>query len=207
MPPHAAPACPITGLLLAGGRGTRMGGVDKGLQPLRGEPLALHVLRRLAPQVDALVISANRHFDAYAALGAPFRAPIVADAHADFAGPLAGLAAGMRAARTPLVLCVPCDSPFLPDDLAARLVAALDAQHADIAFATTLDAHGGIAPQPVFALVRTALADDLAAYLAAGERKMRAWYARHKSVEVPFGDERAFYNANSLRDLAGLERA
>lgn len=87
MPSHAAPACPITGLLLAGGRGTRMGGVDKGLQPLRGEPLALHVLRRLAPQVDALVISANRHFDAYATIGAPFRAPIVADAHADFVRP------------------------------------------------------------------------------------------------------------------------
>ncbi|ABC37861.1 molybdenum cofactor guanylyltransferase MobA [Burkholderia thailandensis] len=207
MSSRTAPASPITGLLLAGGRGTRMGGVDKGLQPLRGEPLALHVLRRLAPQVDALVISANRHLDRYAALGAPFRAQIVADAHADFAGPLAGLAAGLRTAGTPLVLCVPCDSPFLPADLAARLAAALDAQRADIAFATTVDAGGGVAPQPVFALVRTALADDLAVYLAAGERKMRAWYARHKTVEVPFSDERAFYNANSLRDLAGLERA
>ncbi|KVE45406.1 molybdenum cofactor guanylyltransferase MobA [Burkholderia sp. BDU5] len=206
MPPHAAPSSTITGLLLAGGRGARMGGVDKGLQPLHGKPLALHVLRRLAPQVDALVISANRHLDKYASLGAPFDARVVADTHADFAGPLAGLAAGMRAADTPLVLCTPCDSPFLPADLAARLAAALDAQHAEIAFATTVDAHGDVSPQPVFALVNTALADDLAAYLASGERKMRAWYARHKTVEVPFDDERAFYNANSLRDLAGLER-
>ncbi|KWZ45514.1 molybdenum cofactor guanylyltransferase [Burkholderia savannae] len=207
MPPHAAPSSTITGLLLAGGRGTRMGGVDKGLQPLRGEPLALHVLRRLAPQVDALVISANRHLDAYAALGAPFHARVITDTHADFAGPLAGLAAGMRAASTPLVLCTPCDSPFLPADLAARLRAALDAQRAEIAFATTVDTNGGASAQPVFALVSTALADDLCAYLASGERKMRAWYARHKTAEVPFDDERAFYNANSLRDLAGLERA
>ncbi|AOJ09316.1 molybdenum cofactor guanylyltransferase MobA [Burkholderia mayonis] len=206
MPPHAAPSSTITGLLLAGGRGARMGGVDKGLQPLHGEPLALHVLRRLAPQVGALVISANRHLDTYASLGAPFDARVVTDTHTDFAGPLAGLAAGMRAADTPLVLCAPCDSPFLPADLAARLAAALDAQHADIAFATTVDAHGDVSPQPVFALVSTALADDLAAYLASGERKMRAWYARHKTVEVPFDDERAFYNANSLRDLVGLER-
>ncbi|WP_323118583.1 molybdenum cofactor guanylyltransferase MobA [Burkholderia alba] len=205
MPPlHASVAA--TGLLLAGGRGMRMGGVDKGLQLLRGEALALHGLRRLAPQVDRLVISANRHLDDYAALGAPFGARVVADADADFSGPLAGLLAGMRAAAAPRVLCAPCDSPFLPADLGARLAAALDAAGADIAMATTVDAHGTASPQPVFALVRTALADDLAARLDAGERKMRAWYARHKTVEVAFDDERAFYNANSLQELAGLNR-
>lgn len=205
MPSTSVPRA-ITGLLLAGGRGMRMGGVDKGLQTLHGEPLALHVLRRLAPQADALVISANRHLNDYTALGAPFAARIVADEHADFAGPLAGLLAGMRAATTPLVLCAPCDSPFIPLDLAARLAAALDAQAADLAMAVTIGPDGEVSPQPVFALLNTALAADLAACLAAGERKLRAWYARHKMTEVTFDDEHAFYNANSLQELAGLER-
>ncbi|WDD93444.1 molybdenum cofactor guanylyltransferase MobA [Burkholderia sp. FERM BP-3421] len=201
--PSSAPA----GLLLAGGRGTRMGGVDKGLQLLHGEPLALHVLRRLAPQAGPLVISANRHLDRYAVLGAPFGATVATDADDSFAGPLAGLLAGLLAVDAPFVLCAPCDSPFLPADLGARLAAALDAAHADIAMAATVDAHGARSPHPVFALVRTALADDLTAALEAGEHRMRAWYARHKTVEVTFTDERAFYNANSLQDLAGLNRA
>ncbi|NML29536.1 molybdenum cofactor guanylyltransferase MobA [Paraburkholderia antibiotica] len=196
----------ITGLVLAGGRGTRMGGVDKGLQPLHGEPLAAHVLRRLAPQTGALLISANRHADIYAALGATYRATVIPDTLPDFAGPLAGLLAGMRAAGTAYLLTAPCDSPWLPADLAARLTQALDANHADIATVTTLDARGNASLYPVFALLRTALADDLAAFLAAGERKVRAWYARHKTVEVVFTDERAFYNANSLQELADLER-
>ncbi|OLL30235.1 molybdenum cofactor guanylyltransferase MobA [Burkholderia sp. SRS-W-2-2016] len=197
----------ITGLVLAGGRGTRMGGVDKGLQPLHGEPLAAHVLRRLAPQTGALLISANRHSDIYAALGAPYRATVVADTLADFPGPLAGLLAGMRAAGSEYLLSAPCDSPWLPTDLAVRLAQALDANHADIATVTTLDARGNASLHPVFALLRTALADDLAAFLAAGERKVRAWYARHTTVEVVFSDERPFYNANSLQELADLERA
>ncbi|WP_179402551.1 molybdenum cofactor guanylyltransferase MobA [Burkholderia guangdongensis] len=202
----ARPLPAITGLVLAGGRATRMDGADKGLQMLDDAPLALHVLRRLAPQVDEIVISANRHPDRYAALGAPFGARIVADATPDFPGPLAGLLAGLRVARAPLVACAPCDSPFLPDDLVARLHAALDAQHADVAMAITVDARRNRSPQPTFALVRTSLADDLAARLAAGERKVRAWYARHKTAEVEFHDERAFYNANSWQELAALAR-
>ncbi|NUX56978.1 molybdenum cofactor guanylyltransferase MobA [Paraburkholderia youngii] len=196
----------ITGLVLAGGRGTRMGGVDKGLQPLRGEALAAHVLRRLAPQTGPLMISANRHADIYAALGAPYRATVVADTLPDFPGPLAGMLAGLRAAGTAYLLSVPCDSPWLPADLAARLADALDANHADIVTVTTIDIRGETTLHPVFALMRTAVADDLAAFLAAGERKVRAWYARHKTVEVVFADERAFYNANSLQELADLER-
>lgn len=184
----------------------RMGGRDKGLQPLRGEPLALHVARRLAAQVQALVISANRNLEAYAALGAPFYARIVSDASNDFAGPLAGLLAGLRAAQTDFVLCAPCDAPHLPLDLARRLAASLEAEQADIATVTTTDAQGYVSLHPVFALVRTSLADDLAAFLAAGERKVRTWYAHHKHVEVPFEDEHAFYNANSLQELAELER-
>ncbi|MBC8729338.1 molybdenum cofactor guanylyltransferase MobA [Paraburkholderia sp. UCT2] len=196
----------ITGLVLAGGRGTRMGGVDKGLQPLHGEPLAAHVLRRLAPQTGPLMISANRHPETYAALGAPYRARLVADTLPDFPGPLAGMLAGLRAAGTAYLLSAPCDSPWLPADLAARLADALDANHADIATVTTVDTDGETSLHPVFALMRTAVADDLAAFLASGERKVRAWYARHKTVEVVFADERAFYNANSLQELADLER-
>ncbi|MEX3852509.1 molybdopterin-guanine dinucleotide biosynthesis protein A [Paraburkholderia youngii] len=196
----------ITGLVLAGGRGTRMGGVDKGLQPLHGEALAAHVLRRLVPQTGPLMISANRHPDIYAALGAPYRATVVADTLSDFPGPLAGMLAGLRAAGTAYLLSVPCDSPWLPADLAARLADALDANHADIVTVTTIDIRGETMLHPVFALMRTAVADDLAAFLAAGERKVRAWYARHKTVEVVFADERAFYNANSLQELADLER-
>ena len=196
----------ITGLVLAGGRGTRMGGLDKGLQLLAGEPLALHVAKRLTDQVDTLLISANRDPDDYARLAAPFQARVVADTTGDFPRPLAGLLAGLRAASTELVLCVPCDTPALPTDLARRLLAALDAEHADVAVAATVDRQGHTSLHPVVALVRTALADDLSAYLEAGERKVRTWYARHKHVEVPFSDEHAFYNANSLRELADLER-
>jgi len=196
----------ITGLVLAGGRGTRMGGVDKGLQPLHGEPLAAHVIRRLAPQTGALLISANRHPDVYAALGAPYRATVVADALPDFPGPLAGILAGLRAAGTAYLLSVPCDSPSLPADLAARLAHALDANQADLATVATVAPKGDKSLHPVFALMRTTVADDLAAFLSAGERKVRAWYARHKTVEVVFTDERPFYNANSLQELADLER-
>jgi molybdenum cofactor guanylyltransferase len=196
----------ITGLLLAGGRGMRMGGVDKGLQVLRGDALALHVLRRLAPQTGALLISANRNAPRYAELGAPFHATVIADTLPDFPGPLAGLLAGLRAARPGFMLSAPCDTPALPVDLAARLAGALDAEHADIATVTTSNAQHETSIHPVFALMRTTLADDLAAFLDAGERKVRAWYARHKTVEVAFADERAFYNVNSLQELADLER-
>jgi molybdopterin-guanine dinucleotide biosynthesis protein A len=191
----------ITGLLLAGGRGMRMGGVDQGLQMLHGEPLAAHVLERLAPQTGALLISANRHPDTYATLGAPFGATVVADTLPGFPGPLAGLLAGLRTAGTAYVLSAPCDSPWLPADL--------DSEQADIATVTTVttvDGHGQKSLHPVFALLRTALADDLSTFLDAGERKVRAWYARHKTVEVVFTDERAFYNINSLQELADLER-
>jgi len=197
----------ITGLVLAGGRGTRMGGLDKGLQMLHGEPLALHVLKRLAPQTGPLLISANRHADRYAELGAPFGAMVIADTLPDFPGPLAGLLAGLRAANTGFVLSAPCDTPNLPPNLAMRLAETLETVRADIATVTTRDPHGEISMHPVFALVRTSLADDLSAFLEAGERKVRAWYARHTMAEVAFADGSAFYNANTLQELADLERA
>ncbi|MGF6777933.1 molybdenum cofactor guanylyltransferase MobA [Paraburkholderia sp. GAS334] len=201
------PTGQITGLVLAGGRGTRMGGLDKGLQRLHGEPLALHVLRRLALQTGPLLISANRHADRYAELGEPFGATVIGDTLPDFPGPLAGLLAGLRAAKTEFVLSAPCDTPNLPADLARHLAEALEANTADIATATTRNVNGEVSMHPVIALLRTSLADDLAAFLAAGERKVRAWYARHTTVEVAFADGRAFYNANSLQELADLERA
>ncbi|MFP6558473.1 molybdenum cofactor guanylyltransferase MobA [Paraburkholderia sp. B3] len=200
-------AAAITGLVLAGGRGQRMGGADKGLQVLHGRPLAAHVLARLAPQVGALAISANRHAETYAALGAPWQAQVLADTLPDYPGPLAGLLTGLAAARTDWLLAAPCDSPWLPADLAARLSAAALAEDADITTVTTASAAGEVSLHPVFVLLRTALADDLAAFLDAGERKVRAWYGRHKVVEVAFAEERAFYNINSLQQLADLDRA
>lgn len=206
MPTRSYSADRITGLVLAGGRGTRMGGLDKGLQPLFATPLAAHVARCLAPQVGAMLISANRHLDTYTALATPFGAQVVTDATPDFDGPLAGILAGLRAAHTELVLTAPCDTPNLPTDLAARLLTALDSAQADIAMAVTIDPEGRRSAHPVVALIRRTLADDLAAFLAAGEHTVRTWYARHTHIEVPFADERAFYNANSLQELADLER-
>lgn len=204
--PITSSSIAITGLVLAGGRGTRMGGLDKGLQLLRGEPLALHVLRCLAPQVDTLLINANRHLDLYTTLGAAFDAAIITDERNDFAGPLTGILAGLRNAATRWVLCVPCDTPHLPSQLGSRLAAALCSTETNIAMAVSVDEHGKTTAQPTCALLSTTLVDDLAAYLSSGGRKMRAWYARHRTVEVPFRDENAFYNVNSLPELAALER-
>ncbi|SAL46825.1 molybdenum cofactor guanylyltransferase MobA [Caballeronia telluris] len=183
-----------------------MGGIDKGLQPFLGVPLALHVLRRLAPQVGAMLISANRSIDEYTRLGEPFDAKIVADALPDYPGPLAGIASAMRAAETRYVLTAPCDAPYADEHLARTLADALAAEQADIATAVVVEANGQRDLHPVFALLRASLADDLEASLRAGERKVRAWYARHKTVEVTFPDVHAFYNVNDLQQLAELER-
>ena len=188
----------VTGLVLAGGQGRRMGGVDKGLQVLRGRPMVEWVLDRLRPQVTEVVINANQNQAAYARYGAR----VVGDEIGGFAGPLAGLHAGMKANVHPFLATVPCDSPFLPPDLVARLHAALVAKHADLAVAKT-----GDQPHPVFALVRESLAGHLAQFLGAGGRKIDAWYASLKVVEVPFDDEaEAFSNINTRDELAAFER-
>lgn len=194
----------ITGLVLAGGRGERMGGVDKGLQLFRGEPLALHALRRLQPQVGPLLLSANRNPSEYTALLASpslsLREGILCTDPAGLthAGPLAGFLAGLAHCRTPWLLTAPCDSPLLPADLAARLAQAVGS--ADIAFATTAEG-----PQPVFCLLRASLREDLARFTAEGGRKIATWIARHRNVPVPFDDARAFRNANTLAELRALE--
>ena len=187
----------ITGVILAGGQGRRMGGVDKGLKPLRGKPMVQWVIERFAPQVDELLINANQNPETYAAFGHR----VIADAIGGFAGPLAGLHRGLSEARHDLVATVPCDSPFLPRDLIARLRSALESRGAEIAVAKT-----GDQPHPVFCLCRREVLPGLTAFLANGGRKIDAWYATLKVVEVPFDDEAdAFSNINTQDELRLFE--
>ena len=181
----------VSGIVLAGGRGRRMGGVDKGLQLLHGKPMVQWVLERFAPQVSEVVINANQNVERYA--GFAYR--VVADDIPDFAGPLAGLHAGLCAVAHPLAVTVPCDSPFLPTDLVSRLKDHLGAN--DLAVARTGDqAH------PVFALVRKSVLPNLETFLKGGGRKIDAWYSSLKVIEVSFDDEAdAFRNINTLEEL------
>ena len=186
-------AADITGVVLAGGQGRRMGSVDKGLVLLHGRPMVQHVLERLAPQVGEILINANQHVAEYAALGHR----VIPDAIGGFAGPLAGLHVALTHAAHPTVATVPCDSPFLPADLVSRLRAALDADDAELAVARTFDQ-----PHPVFALVRKRVLPHLARFLEGGGRKIDAWYATLAIIEVAFDDEAdAFRNINTLDEL------
>ena len=189
----------ITGLILAGGKGTRMGSVDKGLQIFRGTPMVEHVLQRLQPQVSKLIINANRHLDVYEALGVQ----VAPDEISGFAGPLAGLHAGLSHCETPYLVTAPCDSPFLPMDLVDKLSEALMATQADIAVAVT-DNGATRQRHPVFCLLSAHLKNDLADYLGKGGRKMDAWFEMHRKVDVHFSDETAFVNINSLDELHSL---
>ena len=191
----------ITGLVLCGGRGSRMGGVDKGLQNLAGMPLALHALLRLQPQVGGVMINANRNLAAYESMGVP----VWPDVLADHPGPLAGWLAGLEHCETPYLLTVPCDSPNFPLDLAERLAAALAHDDADIAMACTLEG-GAVQLQPVFCLLKAALIESLVAYLHDGQRKIDRWTAQHRCVQVMFDDAAAFFNANTAAELQSLDR-
>jgi molybdopterin-guanine dinucleotide biosynthesis protein A len=191
----------ITGLVLAGGRGSRMGGVDKGLQNHQGLPLAMHALLRLQPQVGQVMINANRNLGAYEAMGVP----VWPDPLGDYPGPLAGWLAGLEHCETPWLLTVPCDTPGFPTDLVARLAAGLTDAGAEIAMAATRE-DGMLQPQPVFCLLRNDLMESLVAYLHAGERKIDRWTARHHCVHVEFDDAQAFFNVNTLAELQGLQR-
>jgi molybdopterin-guanine dinucleotide biosynthesis protein A len=184
----------VTGLVLAGGMGRRMGGVDKGLVLLDGRPMVAHVIERLTRQVGAIVINANQNVEQYAALGYP----VVSDSIGGFAGPLAGLHAGLLAAQTPYVATAPCDSPFLPLDLVSRLAAGLASAQAQLAVAHTF-----AQPHPVFALVSREVLPHLSAFLDGGGRKIDAWYATLRVVPVQFDDaEDAFRNINTPDELA-----
>lgn len=188
---------PITGVILAGGQGRRMGGVDKGLKMLRGRPMVQWVIERFAPQVDELIINANQNLDAYARFG--YR--VIPDEVRGFAGPLAGLQRGLAEAKHGLVATVPCDSPFLPADLVPRLRGALEQRGADVSVAKT-----GDQPHPVFCLCRRQVLPGLTAFLAGGGRKIDSWYAALSVVEVPFDDEAdAFSNINTREELQSFD--
>jgi len=201
----------ITGLILAGGRGARMGGVDKGLQNFNGTPLTLHTLMRLQMQ-DAVTLSemmvvANRNLSAYESFGVQ----VWPDSTDGFAGPLAGFLTGLERCETDLLLTVPCDSPLFPLNLTQRLLDALIAEDADIAVAAAKEEDGSVRAQPVFCLMRVSLLESLVKFMQTGGRKIDTWTAQHKTVLVPFDtddvDPRAFFNANTLEELHRLEQS
>jgi molybdopterin-guanine dinucleotide biosynthesis protein A len=190
----------ITGLILAGGRGTRMGHVDKGLQTFRGAPMALHVLMRLQPQVGELMINANQNIGPYESFGVP----VWPDEMQGFEGPLAGMQTGLIHCTTEYMVTAPCDSPFLPTDLVARLGQGLLAADADLAVAVTGAGHTRQA-HPVFCLMKASLMQHLTDYLRGGGRKIDAWYASLKTAEVHFDEEAAFRNINTVAELKQFE--
>ena len=189
---------PVTGIVLAGGQGRRMGNVDKGLQLLDGRPLVGWVLNRLVPQVDEVLINANRNRDVYATFGHR----VIEDRIGGFAGPLAGLHIGLSEARHALIISVPCDTPFLPEDLVARLLAPLKDENVDLSVAKT-----GMQPHPVICLTRKRLLPHLAAFLDNGGRKVDAWYSTLNIAQVAFDYQpRAFSNINTPEQLHAIER-
>lgn len=196
MEPAVVNHADIAGVILAGGQGRRMGMIDKGLQPFSGETLVRRVLRRLAPQVATVLISANRNLDRYRELGCP----VVTDRIPGFAGPLAGLQAAFFASDVPLIVTVPCDSPFLPEDLVQRLRAGLEAKDADIAVPRT-----GTQVHRAFGLMRREIQPGLEAFLDSGERRVGLWQASLNVAEVEFDDQPdAFSNINTPEELMRL---
>ncbi len=190
----------ITGLVLAGGRGSRMGGVDKGLQNHQGMPLALHALLRLQPQVGRTMINANRNLGAYESMGVP----VWPDAIADYPGPLAGFLAGLEHCETPYLVTVPCDTPLFPLDLVERLGRALQEADAEVAIAATREA-GELQRHPVFCLMKAELIESLVAFIQGGQRKIDRWCGQQRCVEVVFDEAEAFFNANTPDELKALQ--
>ena len=186
----------ISGLILAGGLSTRMGGRDKGLQLLEGRPMITHIIERLQPQVGPLLINANQNYEAYEVFGLP----MIADVISNFVGPLAGMHAGLSHCTTPYLLSVPCDCPFLPTDLARRLSDALMSSGADIAYAITIN-QNQTEHHPVFCLLKRGVIVGLAEYLSEGGRKVLSWVSSQAHVQVIFDDHSAFLNINTPDDL------
>ena len=187
---------PLTGTILAGGQARRMGGIDKGLVEVAGRPMVEWIIERLTPQVDDIIINANRNHERYAAYGYP----VVADGFGEYEGPLAGFAAAMGRAGAGAILTVPCDSPSPPPELARRLLGALRDNDAELAVA-----HDGDRLQPVYALLPVSLLTSLRGFLAAGDRKIDLWYARHRMATADFSDNgAAFLNLNRPGDMERL---
>ncbi len=199
----------ISGIILAGGRASRMGGVDKGLQLFKGAPLVANAIARLQQQVAHLNISANRNVDTYKTFGLPVLTDVARLDADDFQGPLAGFLTGLENCTTPYLMTAPCDTPYFPMDVAQRLASALFETEADIAMACSPDETGKLCNQPVFCLLKCGkkreLADSLRQFLAQGGRKIGAWTALHKQVKVsfnlPLDDPQAFANLNTLAEL------
>ncbi len=198
----------ITGLVLAGGQGSRMGGLDKGLQSLHGQALARRCLERLSPQVGTLAVNANRHLSDYASWQCDVW-PDLADS-GEFSGPLAGFLAGLTRCQTPWLCTVPCDSPFFPLDLVERMALSLSQSDADIAMAAAVEDDHQLRPQPVFCLIKTELRESLQSFMRSGRRKIDAWTATERTVltrfDRPGDDPRAFLNVNTLEQLCALEQ-
>ncbi len=200
------PTSEITGLVLAGGRGSRMGGVDKGLQNHLGMPLAMHALLRLGPQVGPMMVNANRNLGAYESMGVPVWPDAMTGGSDSYPGPLAGFLAGLEHCETPYLVTVPCDTPNFPTDLVARLAQALVAQDAEIAMAATLE-QGRQQVQPVFCLMAANLLESLVLFTQSGQRKIDRWAGQQRCATVLFDDADAFFNANTLADLQRLQPA
>jgi len=192
----------ITGLILAGGRAQRMGGIDKGLVSFMGKPLIEHAIDRLTPQVTAILINANRNQDRYAQYGHA----VIADQHPDFAGPLAGFAAGLEDCKTEYLLSVPCDSPVFPLNLSQRMLEAMINTQSDLVYASSVDATGTTWTQPVFCLMRRSVEQSLQDFLGQEGRKIDRWFETLRSSTVVFTDEVAFANTNTPEELRALEQ-
>ena len=191
----------ITGLILAGGRAQRMGGIDKGLIPFHQKPLIESTIARLQLQVGTLLINANRNITKYAAYGYP----VIMDETPDFSGPLAGFSAGLKACKTPYLLTAPCDSPLLPEDLGARLATELEQGDYQLVYASSKETDGKVWSQPVFCLMRANLQDSLEAFLKKGDLKIDRWFKELKSSTVIFDEANAFANVNTPEELKALE--
>lgn len=190
----------ITGLILAGGPGSRMGGVDKGLQNYRGIPLALHTMLRLAPHVGQVMINANRNLAAYESMGAPVWPDVVSDS----VGPLAGWLTGLEHCSTPYMVTVPCDTPGFPTDLVARLAGGLADANAEIAMATTRE-NNATRLRPAFCLLKSMLLESLAEFVHAGQDRITHWTSRHRCIGVAFDDAYAFADANTAAELHRMQ--
>jgi molybdopterin-guanine dinucleotide biosynthesis protein A len=192
----------ITGLILAGGRAQRMGGIDKGLIPFMGKPLIEQAIARLSPQVTTILINANRNHDRYAEYGHA----VIADKHPDFAGPLAGFAAGLEHCKTEYLLSVPCDSPVFPLNLSERLLEEMISTQSDLVYASSIDPAGISWTQPVFCLMRRSVQQSLQAFLDQGGRKIDRWFEALPSSTIVFADDAAFANTNTPEELQALEQ-
>ncbi len=189
----------VTGVILAGGEARRMGGRDKGLIEISGRPMIEFIINAFEPQVDTLLINANRNEEHYAAYGHP----VIADELSGYNGPLAGMASCLRVVSTEYMATLPCDSPFVPADLVTRLYRQLVEDDADISVA-----HNGERLQPVFSLMKSSLIDSLQSYLASGERKIDRWYARHRMTETDFSDRpETFINVNTPEEIEEIEKS